>query len=79
MCEIYLEKNNTVSNFWVGDNVQSEILERDQKKWMPGGQKEFIPQILLCFLSKKTKYKCIFEDSIPNVDLSLATKQPINI
>ena len=46
---------------------------------MPGGQKEFIPQILLCFLAKKTKYKCIFEDSIPNVDLSLATKQPINI
>ena len=45
------------------------------KKCVPGGTyHEYLPGGSLCVLSKKTKIKYDFEDSISNVDLSSAAK-----
>ena len=67
---------NTRPPFW-GDNVQSHILKMDQKKISAWG---CVGGELSVFLVKKDcKRKFGFEDSISNVDLSSATKPPINV
>ena len=72
MCEIYSEKTNIISP------PPPPILKRDQKKWLLGELKEFVPEMFawgaycVCCQKKNTKIKYGFEDPISNVDLSSA-------
>ena len=77
MCETYWAKISTVSAppLFGGNNVQSQILNDLQSSFH-----RYVRWGLTVFVVKKYwKINYGFEDSISNVDLSSATKQPINV
>ena len=83
-CMKYIERKPTqyqpLKLFW-GDNDRSQILKWDQKKMKVWGniKSPFHRWLTVLLVKKDCKTKYGFEDSISNVNLNSATKQPVNV